>query len=76
MKKIFLCGNTGTMNRGCEAIIRGLVEVLKDVKGRTLSLATLAPIQDTRMVRETGMDMISYSNYPTRIHRYPSLATR
>lgn len=76
MRKIFLCGNTGTMNRGCEAIIRGSVEVLRKVKNRSLCLATFAPYQDLQMVRETGIDMIAYSGYPTRIHRYFSSVTR
>jgi len=76
MKKIFLCGNTGTMNRGCEAIIRGSVEVLKEVKGRTLCLATFAPQQDSVMARELGVNVISYDSYPTRVHRYLSLITR
>lgn len=30
MRQIFLCGHTGSMNRGCEAIIRGTAEVLKE----------------------------------------------
>lgn len=30
MKQIFLCGHTGSMNRGCEAIVRGTAEVLRE----------------------------------------------
>ena len=37
--KIFMCGDTGRLNRGCEAIVRGSAEVLK---GENIYLATFA----------------------------------
>ena len=30
MKQVYLCGHTGSMNRGCEAIVRGTAQVLKE----------------------------------------------
>lgn len=64
--KVFLCGDTGRLNRGCEAIVRGTVEVLGN---KALYLATFAPEQNRPMVKELGISMISYATYPTAIHR-------
>lgn len=67
--KYFLCGNTGTMNRGCEAIVRSTVKVLNQRNG-DIYLATFAPDQDRKMARELGISMIDYAQYPSKIHRY------
>lgn len=71
----FLCGQTGNVNRGCEAIIRSTVKVLGQRNG-DVYLATFAPEQDRPMVRELGINMIPYSGYPTSIHRYACGAIR
>ena len=75
MKKIFLCGQTGVINRGCEAIVRSTVKVLG---GRTgdINIATFSPWQDRAMCRELGINMIPYNSYPTPIHRYASAGLR
>ena len=31
IKKIFLCGNTGSNNRGCEAIIQSTYDIIRDL---------------------------------------------
>lgn len=68
MRKIYLCGHTGSINRGCEAIVRATVEVLKD-SCDSISLVTFAPQQDAEMVKELGIEQISYGHYPTKLHR-------
>lgn len=75
MKKIFLCGNTGSVNRGCEAIVRSTAKILP-VRGGDIFLATFLPEQDISMVRETGINVIPYANYPTTVHRYLCALTR
>lgn len=75
MKKIFLCGQTGGINRGCEAIVRSTVKVLGGRNG-DISVATFAPWQDRAMCRDLGINMIPYNNYPTSIHRYACVALR
>lgn len=65
--KIFMCGDTGRLNRGCEAIVRGSAEVLN---GENIYLATFATEQNRPMAREIGLTMIPYQGYPTKIHRY------
>ncbi len=66
---IYLCGQTGNYNRGCEAIIRSTVKVLKQRNG-DVYLATYAPEQDRPMVKELGINMIPYiATYPTPLHR-------
>lgn len=66
---LFLCGQTGSINRGCEAIIRSTVKVL-DLPAGDIFLATHAPEQDRAMAREIGINMISYAKYHTQIQRY------
>ncbi len=67
--RIFLCGQTGNINRGCEAIIRSTVKVLEKPHGEVY-LATFAPQDDAPMTRELGIHMIPYAKYPTKLHRY------
>lgn len=71
--KIFLCGDTGRLNRGCEAIVRGTTEVLGNEE---LYLASFAPNQNIDMVKELGISMISYASHPTKIHRIVFSAIR
>ena len=75
MRQIFLCGQTGVINRGCEAIVRSSVKVLGGRSG-DISVATFAPSQDRAMCRELGINMIPYNNYPTLIHRYSAALMR
>lgn len=75
MKKIFLCGNTGSINRGCEAIVRSTAKVLGGRSG-DIFLATFSFEKDTPVARDIGINLISYANYPTSIHRYLSALTR
>lgn len=65
----FLCGNTGNVNRGCEAIIRSTVKLLGQASGE-IYLATFAPKQDRVMAGELGINMIPYNSYPSRVQRY------
>lgn len=65
---VFLCGQTGSINRGCEAIVRSTVKVLGQRNG-DVYLATFAPEQDRALCRELGITMIPYAKYPTPVHR-------
>lgn len=67
--KYFLCGQTGNINRGCEAIVRSTVKILNQRNG-DIYLATFAPEQDREMSRELGITMIPYAGYPSSLHRY------
>lgn len=69
MKKVFLCGNTGSINRGCEAIVRSTVKVLGARSGDVF-LATFSPEQDMSVARDIGINLIPYAKYPTSVHRY------
>lgn len=65
---VFLWGNTGIQNRGCEAIIRSSLKVLGKESSECY-LATTAPEQDRKMASELGINMLSFSGYPTIIHK-------
>lgn len=64
--KVFLCGDTGRLNRGCEAIVRGTAEVLEN---KNICLATFAPEQNLSLVKDLGISMVKYDQYPTKLHR-------
>ena len=66
---IFLCGNTGCVNRGCEAIIRSTVKIIKQRTG-DIYLGSFAPDQDRTLSSELGINMIPYEEYPSRIVKY------
>ena len=46
MKKIYLCGHTGSANRGCEAIVRSTVKVLRECGAEDISLLTFSEADD------------------------------
>ncbi len=63
----YLCGHTGNINRGCEAIVRATVKL---PGGRTgdIYCATFSPACDRKMAHELGINLIPYAGYPTKIH--------
>lgn len=65
----YLCGQTGIENRGCEAIVRSTIKVLNVKKG-SIYLATSSPHSDLELTKKLGINMISYNEYPSKIHRY------
>lgn len=73
--RFFLCGQTGNINRGCEAIIRSTVKVLEQKNGNVY-FATFDEESDRKMARELGITMISYAQYPTPLHRYACAAVK
>lgn len=68
MGSIFLCGHTGSINRGCEAIVRSTVKLLKE--NNNIFLATYAQDQDLQLAEQTGVHLIPYSQYSSSIQRY------
>lgn len=71
----FLCGETGIINRGCEAIIRSTVKVLNKRSG-DVYLATEAPEMDRNLTKELGINLIKYNSFPTKYHRYYAAVMR
>lgn len=66
---VYLCGETGIINRGCEAIIRSTVKLL-DLRSGDIYLATSAPEMDMALTKELGINLIKYNGFPTKYHRY------
>ena len=75
MSNIYLCGNTGIVNRGCEAIVRSTVKILNKPSG-SVTLTTFAPFQDRGMCAELGINMWGLTEYPSLIYRYVSSVIR
>lgn len=71
----YLCGNTGIVNRGCEAIVRSTCKLLGQ-RGGDVYLATAAPEMDLPMSKELGINQIAYNRYPTRYHHLYAMAMR
>ena len=55
MKKFYLCGHTGSANRGCEAIVRSTVKVLRECGAEDITLLTFKESDD----RLRGIDKIA-----------------
>lgn len=67
--RLFLCGNTGCENHGCEAIIRSTVKLLQRNYG-DIYLSTWREDQDSALSKELGLTLLSYAKYPSALSRY------
>ena len=54
MKHNYLCGHTGSNNRGCDAIVRSTAGILRSVQQEEITLMTFAEQQD----RHLGLDAL------------------
>lgn len=70
MKELFLCGHTGSFNRGCEAIVRSTIGVFNKA-GLTQKpfLATFAPAQDKACKLENEAQIMCYNSYSSKLQR-------
>ena len=56
--RIHLVGHGGFYNRGCEAIVRGTVEIVKRyIPNSEISLSSLSPEADSRLVKLKGIEI-------------------
>ena len=63
MKNLYLCGHTGAINRGCEAIVRSTVKIMKEAGVENIFVCTFDETQD----RKAGLDKIAtLVPYPSR----------
>jgi len=49
MRTIYLCGHTGSENRGCEAIVRATTDILRQLGQEEICLMSFAPEQDSAL---------------------------
>lgn len=63
MKKVILCGHTGSDNRGCEALVRSTIEVLRKVGISPVAAATFAAEQDVQNGIDRLVRLIPYRTY-------------
>lgn len=69
-KKLFLCGHTGSHNRGCEAIVRSTVKIFKEAGLKEKpTLATSAPGQDKAMGVDSICNFVNYRTYKSKLQR-------
>ena len=64
MKKIYLCGHTGSINRGCEAIVRSTTEILKKCGVKDISAFTFNINDDISLGVDKELSLISYPKKP------------
>ena len=63
MKKIYLCGHTGSTNRGCEAIVRSTVKILRQCGVEDITLLTFNEADD----RANNIDkIVALKEYPKK----------
>lgn len=60
MKKIFLCGHTGSVNRGCEAIISSTVDILKMAGAEDVTLMSFNKQDDINCGLDKKVKIMSY----------------
>lgn len=64
MKKVFLCGHTGSINRGCEAIVRSTVRILRKTEfSDDITLATFNPNDDKKLDLNKVVNLFEYNSY-------------
>ena len=60
MKKIYLCGHTGSINRGCEAIISSSADVLKMCGVKEIDVFTFKKQDDIKFGLNERVNLVSY----------------
>lgn len=60
MKRLYLCGHTGSANRGCEAIVRSTVKVLREGGAEDITLLTFKESDDRIREIDKIVDLMSY----------------
>ena len=60
MKHNYLCGHTGSNNRGCDAIVRSTAGILRSVQDGEITLMTFAEQQDQQLGLDTVVNLRSY----------------
>lgn len=67
MKKVVLCGHTGSYNRGCEAIVRSTIQIFRECGMMPEALGTFAKHQDLELNLDQLCNIIEYRSYHNRI---------
>ena len=60
LNKIYLCGHTGSINRGCEAIVKSTVAILREAGAQSLSALTYDIHYDKRLRLNNEITLIPY----------------
>lgn len=67
MNRVYLCGHTGSINRGCDAIVRSTADILRTVGVQDISLLTFAPSQDIQLKLDASVKLMPYPRKPAHI---------
>ena len=65
IRKTVLYGHTGSNNRGCEAIVRSTVKLLKN-EGVVSDIATYRAEEDVKAGLDAVGDLIEYRSYNSK----------
>lgn len=60
MEHIFLCGHTGSKNRGCDAIIRATAHILRRCGARNISAMTFHEDEDRVLNLDRCVELVAY----------------
>lgn len=60
MGKVYLCGHTGSINRGCEAIVRSTVKILQETGYSKTATMTFRKEDDRRLHVDEVTELIPY----------------
>lgn len=67
MKHYYLCGHTGSNNRGCDAIVRSTAEILRSAAPADMTLMTFAPQQDKDLGLDAAVRLRPYPRKPQAV---------
>lgn len=69
MNTIYLCGHTGSVNRGCEAILRSTVQLLRAQGQDRIGIMTMDAGHDRKLKLDRQAELISYRplSFPVRV---------
>ena len=72
MRPIYLCGHTGSQNRGCEAILRSTASVLKQTGAGKINAFTFDLAYDQSLRLDEALNLIPYpeKSFPIRVYSY------
>lgn len=60
MRSIYLCGHTGSENRGCDAIVRATAGILRQLGQEDIKVMTFAPGRDKELKLDEAAELMAY----------------
>lgn len=67
MNHVYLCGHTGSENRGCDAIVRATAGILRQLGQEDIKVMTFAPGRDKELKLDEAAELMAYPQKPAPV---------